>query len=171
MARRKNAATDETQKLIRQICDLYGDSYDDRIEDSRPPVAGSVDGCPDKREAGADWKPGMPAAHKSLSAFQKELADRHGIRLSTSKIRKLLISGGVWTTERSREVQALYEELCREHRDILPEQAVREAAKQLGVSVATVSMNLPYINGANKLENRSKNAVRCARYRKKKREK
>ncbi len=67
-------------------------------------MAGSVDGCPDKREAGADWKPGMPAAHKSLSAFQKELEDRHGIRLPTSKIRKLLISGGGWTTKRSREV-------------------------------------------------------------------
>ena len=171
MARRKDTITVETQKLIQQICEIYDDSYDDRIEDSRPPVAGRVDGRPDKRAAGANWEPGMPAAHKSLSSFKKELEDKHGIRLSTSKIRKLLISGGVWTTQRSREVQALYDELLREHHENRPDQAVRKISKRLGISVAAVSMNLPYINGANKLKNRSKNAVRCLRYRDKKKDK
>ena len=168
MARSKSPVTQETQNLIRRISELYGDSYDDRIEDSRPPVAGHVNGQPDMREAGADWEPGLPAAHKSLSAFQKELADRHGIRLSTSKIRKLLISGGAWTTERSREVQALYDELLRQRQDIRPDQAVLEISRRLNISVAAISMNLPYVNGANKLDARSKNAVRCKRYRERK---
>jgi len=97
-----------SDEYIREICRLYGDVYDDRIEDSRPPSAGKKNGVVDRREAGLDWFPGMTAGHKSLAAFQRELEEIHGIRLSTSKIRKILVSGGCWTTERSREVQHLF---------------------------------------------------------------
>ena len=137
------------------------------MEDSRPPTAGSRNGQTDKRVAGADWQPGMSAGHKSLSAFQKELLDKHGIHLSTSKIRKILISGGLWTTERSREIQTLYTELTRPQSSINPEQAVSLISKNLGVSKPTVVVNLPYVNGVNRLEQKSKNARRCAKYRKK----
>ncbi len=172
MARRKSSTTDPASaEFVQEICALYGDCYDDRLEDSRPPIAGRKNGRADKRLAGVDWEPGTPAAHKSLNVFQKELAEKHGICLSTSKIRKILVSGGCWTTERSREIRALYDDLCRAHQDIRPDQAVNEISIQLGISIAAVSMNLPYINGANKLENPSKNAVRCARYRKRKKEK
>ena len=95
MAHRKHGSSDPiSEAFIRYICTLYRDCYDDRLEDSRPPAAGSRNGQTDKRPAGADWEPGMPAGHKSLNAFQKELSEEHGIRLSTSKIRKILISGG-----------------------------------------------------------------------------
>ena len=155
---------------IQEICALYGDHYDDRLEDSRPPVAGRKNGQPDKRLAGEDWESGIPAAHKSLSAFQRELMEEHSIRLSTSKIRKILVSGGMWTTERSREVQELYEELTRAESGISPERAVGLISKELGISKPTVVMNLPYINGVNCLEPKSPNATRCARYRAKKKE-
>ena len=155
---------------IWEICALYGDRYDDRLEDSRPPVAGKKNGQADKRLAGEDWEPGMPAGHKSLSVFQRELAEKRGIRLSTSKIRKILISGGLWTTERSREVQTLYAELTRTESGISPERVVSLISKELGVSKPTVVMNLPYINGVNCLEPRSPNATRCAKYRAKKKE-
>ena len=112
----------------------------------------------------------MPAGHKSLSAFQRELAEEHGIRLSTSKIRKILISGGLWTTERSREMQGRYEELTRAESGVSPERVVGQISKELGISKPTVVMNLPYINGVNCLEPKSKNARRCARYREKKKE-
>ena len=168
--RKQNSSAQISNAFIQNICILYGDCYDDRLEDSRPPAAGTKNGQTDKRQAGRDWEPGIPAAHKSLSAFQRELAGKHGIHLSTSKIRKILISGGLWTTERSREVQGLYAELTRTESGITPEQAVSLISKELGISKPTVVMNLPYINGVNRLEPRSQNAKRCARYRAKKKE-
>ena len=172
MSRRKtDFGVQVSDAFVAKICSLYGDRYDDREEDSKPPSAGKRNGHPDKREAGADWKPGMPAAHKSLGAFQQELVDEHSIWLSTSKIRKILISGGLWTTERSREVQGLYAELMRAESGISPERAVSLISKELEISKPTVVMNLPYINGVNCLEPKSKNAIRCARYRVKQKEK
>lgn len=171
MAHRKRGSGDPVSTaFIQDICALYGDCYDDRLEDSRPPMAGSRNGQKDKRPSGADWVAGMPAGHKSLNAFQKELSEEHGIRLSTSKIRKILISGGLWTTERSREIQTLYAEMTQTKARINPEQVVNLISQKLGVSKPTVVINLPYINGVNRLMQRSKNAKRCAKYRKKKQE-
>ena len=52
--------------------------------------------------SGEDWAPGQRAEHKSLSAFQQELQEK-GISLFISKIKKILITGGCWTTARSSE--------------------------------------------------------------------
>ena len=49
---------DPTAEYIKYICGLYGDVYDDRIEDCRPPTAGV-----EYRESGADWVPGQTAKH------------------------------------------------------------------------------------------------------------
>lgn len=75
--KREKTAVTHSEKFITRICTLYGDAYDDRIEDSHP--------------GGADWKPGEQEAHTSLAAFKKELAEGYGIELSTVKIRKILI--------------------------------------------------------------------------------
>ncbi len=98
-----------TAEYVAYICTLYGDTYDDREEDSRP--------------GGEDWIPGVKANHSSLAVFKKELEEQ-GISLSTAKIRKILITGGCWSTGRSREVQELYEQtswkvkiMCRGRRD------------------------------------------------------
>ena len=112
----------------------------------------------------------MPASHKSLNVFQRELLEKHDIRLSTSKIRKILISGGCWTTERSREIQSRYAELTMAESGINPEQVVNLISRELGVSKPTIIVNLPYINGVNQLEQKSPNAERCAKYRAKKKE-
>ncbi len=157
-----------SQEYIEQICRLYGDAYDDRIEDSRPPAAGEA-----RRDAGEDWVPGQIAAHKSLSYFKDEL-EGQGIRLSTSKIKKILITGGCWTTERSRQISDLYDRYTRPEAEdglgLTADAAVRRIAAELGVSKVTVSVNLPYRNVVYKLEKRSKNAERCARYKQRKRE-
>lgn len=87
-----------SQDYIDFICSLYNDSYDDRIENTSPPTAGDTPRIP-----GDDWMPGTTANHKSLIAFQRELAEQ-GIKLSTSKIKKILITGGLWTTETSRTI-------------------------------------------------------------------
>lgn len=144
MDKRKKQKSDPGQDFIRLICSLYGDIYDDRDEDSRP--------------GGADWIPGEKAMHTSLAAFQKELRDIHGIILSTAKIRKILITGGCWTTERSREVGELFE---RYH-------SISRVAEELECSTALVTMYLPYGRTVYDLEDKSGNAKRIDRWRKKK---
>lgn len=156
-----------SKEYIEYICSLYCDVYDDRNEDCRPPAAG------DKlRAAGVDWVPGQVADHKSLGAFQKQL-DELGIKLSTSKIRKILISGGCWSTERSREIKSLFDHMTKAIEDgglgLSEQVAVKRIAADLKVSVVTVSVNLPYQNVVYKLEKRSKNAIRCSRYKERKR--
>ena len=122
------------------ICRLYGSRYDDREEDSR--------------FGGEDWVPGKRANHLSLSAFQKKL-EENGIKLSTAKIRKILITGGCWTTERSREVEMLYEQYG----------SVARVAEKLDVSTAMATMYLPYNKGGYDLEEKSTDAKRMERYR------
>ena len=155
-----------SKEYINYICCLYGDIYDDRIEDSRPPAAGD-----DFRNPGEDWKPGQIADHKSLVVFQKELKAM-GISLSTSKIRKVLITGNCWTTERSREISELFEiytaPKAEGGKGMPSDAAVKRIAEELEVSVVTVNVNLPYQNVVYNLENRSSNAVRCARYKERK---
>ena len=127
--------------FIKLICSLYGDTYDDREEDSRP--------------GGEDWEPGVKAAHLSLGTFQKELKEVHGIEMSTAKLRKILITGGCWTTERSREVAELYERY----------RSITRVAKELEVSDALVTMYLPYEKTVYDLEEKSGGANRVQRWR------
>ena len=142
MDKRRKEKKDPSQDYIKMICDLYGDTYDDREEDSRP--------------GGEDWQPGQKADHTSLSAFQKELAEQ-GLDLSTAKIRKILITGGLWSTERSREVAALYEK----YKD------VKKVAAELGLTPAMISMYLPYEKVVYDLEEKTGNAKRIQRWREK----
>jgi hypothetical protein len=80
-----------------------------------------------------------------------ELAQR-GINLSTAKIRKILITGGCWTTERSREVAELYGKY----------KSVSRVAEELGMSSALVNMYLPYEKTVYDLEEKSRNAKRVS---------
>jgi len=49
--------------------------------------------------------------------------------------------------------------------------SIKEISKLLGVSVVTVSVNLPYSTVVYNLENKSSNARRCERYKARKRTK
>ena len=129
--------------FIALICDLYGDAYDDRNENSKP--------------HGEDWIPGEKAQHTSLSVFQKEL-EEHWIKMSTAKIRKILITGGCWTTERSREVAELYEQYGN----------INRVAEALNVTTALVAIYLPYEKTVYDLEEKSGGAMRVERWREKK---
>ena len=144
MDKRQKGRNDPSQNYITFICSLYGDYYDDREEDSSL--------------GGADWEPGKKAMHTSLEAFRIKLQDVHEIKLSTAKIRKILISGGLWTTERSREVAALFNEF----------NSVDKVAARLGVTPELVTMYLPYEKVVYDLEEKSGNAKRAARWREKK---
>ena len=140
-----------SKDYISFICRLYGDRYDDQEEDSSP--------------GGLDWEPGKKAAHKSLNAFQKELKEK-GIRLSRSKIQKILVTGNRWSTERSREVKNLYEEEME--KGTAPEKAIKKIADHLEVSTECVYINLPYHKEVYSLDEKSSNARRIERWRRKK---
>ena len=146
---------DPSKDYIDNICRLYGDSYDDREEDSSP--------------GGLDWAPGKTADHKSLSAFKKELEETYDIKLSNSKILKILITGGVWSTERTREVGYLYETMTTPVADggegLEKKAAMKRIAEELEISQAMVCMSLPYGRTVYDLEDKSSNAVRCDRWR------
>ena len=139
--RRRKPERDPSREYIHMICSLYHDSYDDREEDSRP--------------GGESWAPGQKALHTSLEAFRRELRDIHGIELSTAKIRKILITGGLWTTERSREVAELFEQYGN----------ITRVANELGLSVGLVTTYLPYQRIVYDLEEKSGNARRIDRWR------
>ena len=149
-----------SQEYVGLICRLYGDRYDDREEDSKI--------------NGLNWEPGVKAGHKSMASFQKELEEVHGIHLSRTKLQKILITGGCWTTERSREIQWLYEEYTAVKesggRGLSAEEAIRAIAKHLGISTVSVTINLPYGKVVYGLENKSANAKRIDKWRAKKEE-
>ena len=144
-----------SQEYIKVICNLYGDIYDDREEDSKI--------------KGLNWEPGVKACHKSIAAFQKELDDVYGIHLSRTKLQKILISGGCWTTERSREIQWLYEEYTapveNDGKGLNPHEAIRAISKYLEISEESVIINMPYAKVVYDLENKSANAIRIDRHR------
>lgn len=133
------------------ICRLYGDVYDDREEDSRI--------------GGDSWEPGKKAVHKSIRLFQMELEEVYGLRLSRTKIQKILITGARWTTERSREIGRLFEEYTQTK--MSPRDAVRVIAAHLGISTVSVTINLPYQKGVYELDEKSENAKRIKRLREK----
>ena len=142
--RKKPKSTTPSQAFINFICSLYNDVYDDREEDSKP--------------GSEDWVPGEKAMHQSFGAFCKELKDHHDIMLSTAKLRKILITGRCWTTERSREVTELYGKY----------HSISRVASELGVTNALVTMYLPYEKTVYDLDDKSGNAKRIERWRRKK---
>lgn len=142
------------RNFITMICRLYGDRYDDREEDAAP--------------GGQDWTPGKQARHKSLTAFQRELKEQ-GIPLSTTKLRKILITGGCWTTERSREVNLLYEQYTAPKSEgglnLKPHQARKRIAEELELTPSMVAMLLPYDRVVYDVPGKTRNAERCDNWR------
>ena len=136
-----------SQEYIAMICHLYGDKYDDREEDSKI--------------KGLDWEPGVKACHKSMAAFQKELEEVHGIHLSRTKLQKILITGHCCTTERSREVQWLFDEYTTPiesgGKGMDSDKAIIAIAKHLEISTVSVIINLPYGKVVYDLEDKSAN--------------
>lgn len=159
-------STNPSSDYIDFICSLYNSSYDDRIENTAPPTAGGEDRTP-----GEDWAPGMTANHKSLISFQRELAEQ-GIRLSTSKIKKILVTGGRWTTATTREIQEMFElytsSLEEGGEGMNPAAAIKRIADELEISTVSVSVSLPYMDVVYNLPEPSANAKRCRRWKERK---
>ena len=155
-------STNPSSDYIDFICSLYNSSYDDRIENTAPPTAGGEDRTP-----GEDWAPGMTANHKSLISFQRELAEQ-GIRLSTSKIKKILVTGGLWTTQQTRTIQEMFRlytgSLEEGGEGMDPAAAIKRIADELEISTVSVSVSLPYMDVVYNLPEPSANAKRCRRW-------
>ena len=142
---RRREKKDPSKDFIDKICELYNDTYDDRIEDAAP--------------GGEDWAPGTKANHTSLKAFKRMLEEDYDIELSTAKIRKILITGGRLSTATSRQVKEWYDKLG----------SIKQVSEKLEVSMALVAMYLPYEKVVYDLEDKSGGARCTERWREKKR--
>lgn len=135
-----------TQEFIVYICTLYGDVYDDTKENS------SI--------KGDDWTPGKQSEHKSLRRFREELEEQYNIKLSTTKIRKILISGGCYSTELSRSIMHEWEIYHN----------AAKVAEVLDISESSVWTYLPYTKTVYDLADKSDEAKSIQRWRAKKKE-
>lgn len=142
-----------TKELIKSACFLFGEPYDDRT--SSPSTFSSPHG----------QKP----EHTSLRSVAEEM------EISTVKVRKLLISGGFYSTVTSRTVKRLYDEAKAaylekgENSSQAEKHAVITVSWQTHLGRASVYSYLPFKNDAYGLEEKSAAAIRQRRYRERKR--
>lgn len=129
-----------TAEFISRICAIYNDSYDDTVEDS------SI--------KGSDWAPGKKSNHKSLRSFQQELSEKYDIHLSTGKIKKILITGGVYSTELSRSVASELEK----YGSLPNKERIEKVSELLGITTKTVYAYAPYYERQIYKEGQSANA-------------
>lgn len=93
------------------------------------------------------------AATKSMNGTARKL------KLSKQTVRRVLISNGIYPSERTKEVARL----C------LMGMTVQEIAEYLGISAKTVQSNMPYSKGSYATGAKSKNAERILECRTRKR--
>lgn len=89
------------------------------------------------------------AATKSMNETARKL------KLSKQTVRRVLISNGIYPSERTKEVARL----C------LMGMTAKEIAEYLGISAKTVQANLPYSKGSYVTGAKSKNAERILKWR------
>lgn len=97
-------------------------------------------------------------ATHSLNQTATLLSKEHQIDIAYQKVRKILITAGVYENPTSREINRLFAE----------GNTVLEIAKLLDMSPISVHGYLPYQKGLYRGPERSKSALRSERYRKKK---
>ena len=142
-----------TEEMIKSACSLFGEPYDDR----ETPTSLFLSPHGQKPE------------HTSLRSVAEEM------EISTVKVRKLLISGGFYSTVTSRTVKRLYDEAVKENikNGMNPAQAEKHAvitvSHQTHFGRASVYSYLPFKNDAYGIEEKSAAAIRQRRYRERKR--
>lgn len=66
---------DISQKFICNICELYNDRYDDRMENTCPPTAGSSPCIPGENLASGQWaEPQIPASFSAGTAGEWDIS-------------------------------------------------------------------------------------------------
>lgn len=140
-----------TEDLIEEACSLFGEPYDDRSTPSDLFLSPH----------------GQKPEHVSLRSVAEEM------EISVVKVRKLLISGGFYSTSTSRKVQKLYNEareayLGKGEKTAQAEKhAVIIVCEKTHLGRASVYSYLPFKNDAYGLDEKSPAAMRQERYRKK----
>lgn len=142
----------DTNNLIVTACSYFGSPFDDRTDDY------SIFYAPH----------GQEPEHVTLH----QVADV--MKISTVKVRKLLISGNYYSTERSREIQERYSELVEIYtsqglnQPQAEKKAVLTICDEMKLGKASVYSYLPFKNTAYGIEEKSSTAIRQERYRKRK---
>ena len=129
-------------ELVEKVCEYFGRVYDDFEEERHLALRGRRAGDP-KRE---ELMKGDPTINEVAEEFS----------MSTAKIRKILITGGCYDTEFYRNVKEMREEGM----------TVGAIAELTGKKPITIRSYLPYERVIYMLEERSTNADRLIRFKK-----
>ena len=135
-------AKKEQNELIQKVCEYFGRVYDDRDAERMKELRGCRD--PEKKRELSDKKPTL-----------NDTAKHFGI--NAQKVRRILVTGGLYRTSQAVEILEMFEKGC----------SVNEIAELLEKTPNLITSYLPYKKGIYKLENRSVNADRLQRFKKK----
>lgn len=133
----------EQQKLITAVCDYFGRVYDDEEEKKHQQLRGHHRGDPFWRECMG----GLPTINETARHFH----------IPAHKVRKLLITGGFYRTEKQRRITEWFE----------AGEDIQTIGERLGMRPDTVRSYLPYERVIYNLEVRSVTADRLRRFKKK----
>lgn len=75
------------------------------------------------------------------------------LNVSLGKVKKLLVTAGMFSNEMSEQIQALYKTMD-----------VQEIAQTLGVSKSTVNMYIPYTRGTYPFDSPTSNAIALRKF-------
>ena len=144
-----------SMEYIRKICKLYDFVYDDRTKVDWVKVDGE--------------KIYQGKKYRSLRDFQEEVRVQCGERLSINKLKKILISGGCYSTQATREVQQRLAELTASVEEggqgMSRDQAIVRIATEMERDPDGIYLLIPYRTTVYSLKEKTKNAIRIERYR------
>ena len=129
-------------ELVEKVCEYFGRVYDDFEEERHLALRGRRVGDP-KRE---ELMKGDPTINEVAEEFS----------MATAKVRKILITGGCYDTEFYRNVIEMREEGM----------TIGEIAEATGKKPITIRSYLPYERVIYKMKERSVNADRLVRFKK-----
>ena len=135
-------AKQEQNSLIQKVCDYFGRVYDDNEAGRMLGLRGCRDS--DKRGELAKDRPSLNDTAKHF-------------HINPQKVRRILVTGGLYKTSQAKEILTMFENGL----------TVNEIAEALDQSPNVIRSYLPYERGIYKLENRSVNADRLQRFKKK----
>ena len=131
------------KSLVDEVCDYFGRVFDDDEQERHRLLRG--------HRPGDDRWVEIMGADVTINETAKEFS------ITTQKVRKLLITGGYYDTEMYREVKKLK----------VAGMNVEEIGEELQMKPATVRTYLPYERVIYNLDERSVNADRLQRFKKK----
>ena len=129
-------------ELVEKVCSYFGRVFDDKEQERHNRLRGHRPGD----EAWSELMGGKPTINETAAEFD----------ITSHKVRKLLVTGGYYDTVLFRQIKELKEQGM----------SIEEIGTELGLKPATIRTYLPYERVIYNLPERSVNADRLQRFKK-----